>query len=138
MVDVSLIVVILVAVAVSLFVGFLVGRTLTTKTKEMETLVRVEEARAESVKQSRSTLTGKFIEQLAPFLPNFPYDPTEVRFIGSPVDCLVFRGTSRDECDEVVFLEIKAGKGGLSTVQRRVRDAVQEGLVQWKEYRAGE
>jgi len=68
MVDVLLIVVVLVAVSVSLFVGYLVGRTLTTKAKELETLARVEEAREESVKQSRSTLTGKFIEQLAPFL----------------------------------------------------------------------
>ena len=136
MVDILLLVLVLVAVAVSLFVGFLIGRVLTTKAKELETLARVEEAREESVKQSRSTLTGKLIEQLAPFLPDFGYDPTEVRFIGSPVDCLVFRGASRDECEEVVFLEIKAGKSGLSTVQRRIRDAVKEGRVRWEEYRS--
>src|SRR2546422_9720895 len=94
MVDVLLVVVILVAVAVSLFVGYLVGRALTTKAKELETLARVEDASEESVKLSRSVLTGKFIEQLAPFLPDFRYDPTEVRFIGSPVDCLVFCGAT--------------------------------------------
>ncbi len=136
MVDVLLIVVVLVAVAVSLFVGYLVGRALTTKAKKLETLVLVEEAREESVKLSRSVLTGKFIEQLAPFLPDFRYDPTEVRFIGSPVDCLVFCGASRDECDEVVFLEIKSGRSGLKTIQRRVRDAVKEGRVRWEEYPA--
>ena len=136
MVDVLLVVVILVAVAVSLFVGYLVGRALTTKAKELETLARVEDAREESVKLSRSVLTGKFIEQLAPFLPDFRYDPTEVRFIGSPVDCLVFSGASREECDEVVFLEIKSGKSGLKTIQRRVRDAVKEGRVRWEEYPA--
>ena len=134
MVDVLLIVVVLVAVAVSLFVGFLVGRILTMKAKELETLARVEDAREESVKLSRSVLTGKFIEQLAPFLPDFRYDPTEVRFIGSPVDCLVFCGASREECDEVVFLEIKSGKSGLKTIQRRVRDAVNDGRVRWEEY----
>ena len=78
------------------------------------------------------------MEQLSPFLPNFPFDPTEVRFIGSPIDCLVFRGASREECDEVVFLEIKTGKGELKSVQRRVRDAVNQGRVRWEEYQAGE
>src|SRR2546428_1698449 len=134
MVDVFLVVVVLAAVAASLLVGYLVGRVLTSKAMELEALGRIKAARQESVEQSRSTLTGRFIEQLGPFLPDFPYDPTEVRFIGSPVDCLVFCGASRDECDEVVFLEIKSGKSGLKTIQRRVRDAVNDGRVRWEEY----
>lgn len=136
MVDAVLVGLVLVAVAASLIVGYLIGRPLTSRSKELEVEERVAEARQQSVKQSRSTLTGKFIEQLAPFLPDFRYDPTEVRFVGSPVDCLVFCGASRDECDEVVFLEIKSGKSGLKTIQRRVRDAVKEGRVRWEEYPA--
>src|SRR2546425_11913822 len=138
MVDLVLLAVVLARVAASLVVGYVIGRVLTAKSLELEYRAREKFAREDSIKKSRSTLTGKFLEQLGPYLPDFPYDPTEVRFIGSPVDCLVFCGASRDECDEVVFLEIKSGKGGLSTVQRRIRDAVQEGRVQWKEYRAGE
>ena len=138
MVDIILIGLVLAAVAVSLLVGFLIGRALTAKAKELEVQGRVKEASEVSVKQSRSSITGRVIEQLAPFLPDFRYDPTEVQFIGSPIDCLVFRGASREECDEVVFLEIKSGKSGLTTVQRRVRDAVKEGRVRWDEYRASE
>ena len=42
-----------------------------------------------AISRSRSVLGGKFAEQLAPFLPDFPADPTEARFLGSPVDLVV-------------------------------------------------
>ncbi len=138
MVDIVLIGLVLVAVAVSLFVGYLIGRVLTSRSKDVEMQETVAEARKQSVKLSRSSITGQVMEQLAPFFQDFPFDPTEVRFIGDPIDCLVFRGASHQECDEVVFLEIKTGKSSLKTVQRRVRDAVKEGRVRWEEYWVGE
>jgi predicted Holliday junction resolvase-like endonuclease len=33
-----------------------------------------------------------FAEQLAPYLPNFPFSPTEAKFIGAPINFLIFRG----------------------------------------------
>ena len=33
-----------------------------------------------------------FAEQLATYLPNFPFSPTEAKFIGAPIDFLVFKG----------------------------------------------
>ncbi len=80
-------------------------------------------------------LAGKFSEQLAPYLPDFPYRPNEVRFIGSPVDFVVFRGMDEKEPVEVVILEVKSGGARLSSIQRKVRDVIQEGKVSWAEYR---
>jgi len=34
--------------------------------------------------KSRAVLGGQFSEQLAPFLPDFKYLPTECRFVGKP------------------------------------------------------
>jgi predicted Holliday junction resolvase-like endonuclease len=81
-------------------------------------------------------LGGQFAEQLAPYLPGFPFDPTEVRFVGKPVDFIAFRGASSGRIEEVVFVEVKTGSASLSKVERSLRDAVQEGRVSWTEYRA--
>jgi predicted Holliday junction resolvase-like endonuclease len=36
-------------------------------------------------------LGGMFAEQLAAYLPDFPFSSTEAKFIGAPIDFLVFR-----------------------------------------------
>ncbi len=138
MVDVLLVGVVLVAVAASLFVGYLVGRALTTRTKEFEFLGREKEARRDSTERSRTVLTGQFMEKLAPHFPDFPHDPTEVRFIGTPIDYVVFEGLSAGTVQEVVFLEVKTGKSRLKSGQRSVRDAIEAGRVRWEEYRPPE
>ena len=46
----------------------------------------------DSIERSRASLGGQFSEQLAPYLPNFKYKPTECKFLGKPVDLIVFDG----------------------------------------------
>jgi predicted Holliday junction resolvase-like endonuclease len=92
--------------------------------------------RGDAVKRSRAVLGGLAAEQLAPFLPGFPFDPTELRFIGKPVDFLAFVGSSSGRIEEVAFVEVKSGNASLSPVERSLRDAVKEGRVRWVEYRA--
>ncbi|HLE54832.1 MAG TPA: Holliday junction resolvase-like protein [Thermoplasmata archaeon] len=135
MVDIVLAALVLVAAFVSLFVGFLVGRVLTERSLEIEFREREAEVRKDSVARSRSTLSGRFLEQLAPHFPDFPYDPTDLRFLGTPVDYIVFDGLAEGEVTEVVFLEVKSGGSTLSGAQRRLRDAVEAGAVRWEVYR---
>ena len=97
---------------------------------EMET----EQARKLAVTQSRAVLGGKFTEQMAPYLPDFKYDPTEARFIGSPIDLIVFPGLAQGDPQEIVILEIKTGKNAqLTAAQRKIRQLVEEGMVRWDE-----
>src|SRR5882724_11599495 len=49
-------------------------------------------ARKDSVERSRSTLKGQIAEQMAPLLPGFPFLPADARFLGDPVDYVVFKG----------------------------------------------
>ena len=58
---------------------------------------REKEIRRDAIKKSREILEGRFKEQLVPFLPKFKYNPSDVRFIGSPVDFVVFDGEKHDE-----------------------------------------
>jgi predicted Holliday junction resolvase-like endonuclease len=64
------------------------------------------------LKQSRAVLGGLVSEQLAPLLPGFPYDPGDCRFVGKPVDFIVFKGMNQREITEVVFLDVKAAPPG--------------------------
>ncbi len=114
-----------------LLAGFVIGKLLTER--KWEGLVQG--IREEAIKKSRAVLTGQFSEQLAPYLPDFKYSPTEVRFIGKPVDFIVFEGMDEKEITRVVFVEVKTGKSGLSTHERKLRDVIKEGKVEWEEYR---
>lgn len=135
MVDLLTLALTLAAVVVGVAIGFLVGRALTERSLELDYREREEDARRDSVKRSRSSLTGQFLEKLAPRFPDFPYDPTDLRFLGTPVDYVVFNGLSGGEVDEIVFLEVKSGSSNLTTKERRVRDAVEAGAVRWDVYR---
>lgn len=91
--------------------------------------------RVETIQRSVAVTTGKVTEQLVPYLPNFPFNPKDARFLGSPVDFIVFDGLSAGEVKRIVFVEVKTGAAGLTTRERRVRDAVQSRLVTWSELR---
>jgi predicted Holliday junction resolvase-like endonuclease len=89
--------------------------------------------RRAAVIQSRAVLGGKFVEQLAPYLPEFRYDPTEARFIGSPIDLIVFPGLAAGEPKEIVIMEIKSGKScQLTPQERKIRQLVEDGMVRWE------
>ncbi len=101
---------------------------------ELETLEQERgRIRQAAVSQSRAVLGGKFVEQLAPYLPDFKYDPTEARFIGSPVDLVVFPGLAEGDPREIVIMEIKTGKNcQLTPQERKIRQLVEDGMVRWE------
>jgi predicted Holliday junction resolvase-like endonuclease len=96
------------------------------------------EIRADAVRRSAAVVSGKVSEHLAPYMGAFPYNPKDARFLGTPIDLLVFDGMSEDDLREIVFLEIKTGGATLTTRERRVRDAVLARRVVWKEFRVGD
>ena len=68
-------------------------------------------------------------------LPAFPYNPKDVRFLGSPIDLVVFDGLAEGRLRRIVFVEVKTGGSGLTSRERFVRDVVQAGEVEWAELR---
>jgi predicted Holliday junction resolvase-like endonuclease len=98
----------------------------------------VREARKDAVRRSAAVVSGKVGENLAPYLGAFPWNPRDARFLGTPVDFLVFDGLSDEDVREVVFVEVKSGSSTLTTRERRVRDAVLARRVVWREIRVGE
>ena len=118
-----------------LIIGFLIGKFLTDLKWRHE---KIPEIREEAISKSRQILTGQFSEQLAPYFPDFPYSPTEVRFIGKPIDFIVFKGMDDKEINEVVFVEVKSGKSRINKHERNLKRAIENGKVKWEEYRVKE
>lgn len=88
--------------------------------------------RQDAANRSYSVLLGQVTEHLIPFHTKFPFNPKDARFIGSPIDLIVFDGISDDE-DEVniYFVEIKTGKSVFSSKQKKIKSAVENKRVIW-------
>jgi predicted Holliday junction resolvase-like endonuclease len=130
-ITIILLLILLVGIAVAYYIGYRSGAFQRNAYWESQ----LPEHRREAIEKSRAVLGGQFSEQLAPFLPNFPYSPTECRFLGKPVDLMVFEGMDEKKINEIAFVEIKSGKSNLSPVQKSLKEAVEKKKVVWKEYR---
>ena len=71
--------------------------------------------REDAVQRSQAVTAGKVHEQLIPYLPAFPYNPKDVRFLGSPVDLVVFDGLAEGRVRRIVFVEVKTGRSSLTS-----------------------
>jgi predicted Holliday junction resolvase-like endonuclease len=91
--------------------------------------------RGDAVQRSLAVTSGKVHEQLIPYLPDFGFNPKDARFIGSPVDLIVFDGLADGDVKRVVFLEVKTGGAPLNRRERQVRNAIEAREVEWAELR---
>lgn len=96
--------------------------------------------RKDAKARSKSIIKGLTQEHFAPFWIAPGLDPRDFRFVGDPVDYVICRGASavssglQDHVDEVILMDVKTGKAQLSKVQRRIRDAINEGRVRFAVY----
>jgi len=124
----------LIGIIVAYFVGFKYGVFRRDKYWQDE----IPEHRKDAVMRSRSVLSGQFSEQLAPYLPDFAYAPTECKFMGKPIDFIVFKGLDEKNVQEVVFVEVKSGKSKLNNQEKSLKEAIEKKKVRWEEYRIPE
>jgi len=109
------------------FVGYMIWKII--KYKELK------KERASSVKRSRSVILWEVYEKVAPFLPNFPYNPKDMLFVWKGIDYIIFDGLSAWTLKQVIFLEIKSGKSNLNKNERNIRDTVWKKKVFYQIYR---
>ena len=125
---------IIIALLIFLFIGYSFGKYVSKKQHEE----KIPDIREDAIKKSRAVLTGQFSEQIAPYLPQFPFKPTEARFIGKPVDFVVFKGMDEKNINEVVFVEVKSGQSQLSKIEKTLKSAIENKNISWHEYRVPE
>jgi predicted Holliday junction resolvase-like endonuclease len=91
--------------------------------------------RKDAVERSRAVITGKVTEHVVPFFPGFQHNPKDARFIGTPVDFVVFDGLDDGEVRKITFVEVKTGSSSLSTRERQIRNVIKQQSVEWEELR---
>lgn len=98
---------------------------------------RSAEIRVRAIDQSRAVLRGQVAEHLVPMMEAFPWNPADARFLGHPVDYVVFDGLSDEEEElEIVIVEVKTGGARLTKREAAIRRAVEEGRVRFEVVRA--
>ena len=109
---------------------------------ELEHQQALTQAQKRSVSTSRAVLKGKMAEQLAPILPEFEYLPSDAKFLGDPVDYVVFDGYTafrdgegRAEDIDVILIDIKSGGARLTKGQLAIADAIEHGRVRFETIR---
>lgn len=91
-----------------------------------------ESARIRQDAASRSTAVnlGKATEHLIPWFLGDDVDPREIRFLGSPIDLIVFQGLRSGYIKAVHFIEVKSGsRPKLSASEELVRAAIIDGRI---------
>lgn len=89
--------------------------------------------RQRALAASRAVMRGQISEQLAPLFDTFPWASADARFLGHPIDYVVFDGLSADEDElEVVLVEVKTGGARLTRREAAVRDAIRAGRVRFE------
>ncbi|MBD5427644.1 MAG: Holliday junction resolvase [Treponema sp.] len=122
-------VVLLLAVAVA---AFCAGRAVAHASFRHE----ANRIRQDALKRSRAVLGGQAGEQVAPFLPGFPCNPADARFVGKPIDFIAFPGAAAgQDIEEILLIEVKTGDAQLSARERQIKRAVEENRVRYVEYR---
>lgn len=95
----------------------------------------VSKQREDAVKRSRAVLGGQFAEQLAPYFPDFPCNPGDVKFIGKPIDFIAFPGMAEGKkIEEIILIEVKSGESQLSEREKEIKEAVLKGKIRYVQY----
>lgn len=123
------------ALMVALGVIFwMLARQATYRARHKWTDADLNAARHDSVNRSRSVVSGKVQEHLAPLCPEFleKFNPKDARFLGTPIDFVVFDGLDEGYVRNVCFVEVKTGRARVSSRERYVRAAVEAGKVSFQ------
>lgn len=103
---------------------------------------KIKEAKKRSNNMQRNVLKGQIGEQFTPFIADFPYNPSDCRFLGEPIDYMIFQnlhacseGLADIEDVQIIIAEVKTGNARLNARQKIIKQAIENGQVSFKELR---
>ena len=75
---------------------------------------------------------GRNLEKVLPIMKDFRWSIPDSKFLGDPIDLIVFDGLSVNKVKSIDFIEVKSGKAPLNSHQKMIRDAIEEHKVSYK------
>jgi predicted Holliday junction resolvase-like endonuclease len=91
-----------------------------------------EQAAQDALRRSSATIKGQLGERFAPFFPGFGYKPADARFLGNPIDYIVFDGLTDGQIRGIAFVEVKTGAAALTPYQRQVHEVIKARHIDWR------
>ena len=78
---------------------------------------------------------GKNLERALPTLKDFKWVVPDSKFLGDPLDLLIFNGLSTGNVTSLSFVEVKSGNAHLNGHQKSIRDAIEDHKVSFKVFK---
>lgn len=75
---------------------------------------------------TKAVNVGKSFEKIFPTLKDFKWTLPDCRFLGDPIDFIVFNGYCEGNIKSISFLEVKSGGARLNAHQKSVKDAIED------------
>lgn len=95
---------------------------------------KLNQEREDAIKRSKAILSGQTLEHFVPYFKDFPYSPSEAKFLGRPIDFVVFEGLDNKKVQKIIFVEIKSGNSLLNPVQKSIKEVVEKRNIEWFEF----
>ena len=113
-----------------------VQKNLEEKFKERQEELKKSMKRATTGAQttSKSVNAGKLLEKVFPTMKDFKWELSDCRFLGEPVDLIIFNGLTAGKVDSINFLEVKSGAARLNEHQKSIKEAIVNNKVKFEEF----
>ena len=84
-----------------------------------------------TAKTTAAVNIGKSLEKVLPVAKNFRWVVPDTKFLGDPIDMLIFNGLSLGKVESLSFVEAKSGAARLNDHQKSIRDALADHKVSY-------
>ena len=92
-------------------------------------------ATEKAVITTKAVNIGKNLERALPTIRDFKWTVPDSKFLGDPIDLLVFNGLSMGKVDSMSFVEVKSGNAKLNNHQKSIRDAIVDHRVSYQVFK---
>jgi predicted Holliday junction resolvase-like endonuclease len=107
-----------------IWLAYRIGIRIGISSKELEWQENLLRLRGDIANRQRVGIKGKVTETFAPFLQGFPFNASECKFIGDPIDYIVFEGLDEREIKGIHLVEVKSDTSKLSKHQKQIKNII--------------
>lgn len=105
------------------------------KERESELEKRKKLATEKAEITTKAVNIGKNLEKVLPTMKDFKWELPDSRFLGDPIDLIIFNGLSEGKVNSMNFIEVKSGKARLNEHQKSIKDAIEDKKVSYKVFK---
>jgi predicted Holliday junction resolvase-like endonuclease len=115
---------VIIILLILIFIAFKFGIKQGKYEKEIEWQQQLVKLKRDIAERQRAGVKGKISEAFAPFLQGFPFKASECKFIGDPIDYLIFEGLDERDIQAIHLVDVKADTSKLSKHQKQIKDII--------------